>query len=110
MGHHWGKQNPEEPLGDEGEHLRDERDQQRTSKGEKSCRRKKRHRDGRRGYRAAQYVTAGLVDGLSVHLIALLFGSGTQMFAHLGEAHIQLEPAQTIMTPKAIHLRLRIVK
>jgi dihydrofolate reductase len=57
-----------------------------------------------------QYIKAGLVDELSIHLIPLLFGSGTQMFANLGEMHLQLEPAQTIETPEAIHLRLRIVK
>lgn len=57
-----------------------------------------------------QYIKAGLVDELSIHLIPVLFGSGTPMFANLGEAHIQLEPVQTIETPEAIHLRLRIVK
>ena len=57
-----------------------------------------------------QYIKAGLVDELSIHLVPLLFGSGTQMFANLGETHVPLEPAQTIETPEAIHLRLRIVK
>ena len=57
-----------------------------------------------------QYIEAGLVDELSIHLVPVLFGSGTPMFANLGEAHIQLEPVQTIETPEAIHLRLRIVK
>jgi dihydrofolate reductase len=57
-----------------------------------------------------EYILAGLVDELSIHLIPVLFGSGTPMFANLGEAHIQLEPAQTVETPEAIHLRLRIVK
>jgi dihydrofolate reductase len=55
-----------------------------------------------------QYIKAGLVDELSIHLVPVLFGSGTQMFAELGESHIQLEPSQTIQTPEAIHLRLRI--
>jgi dihydrofolate reductase len=57
-----------------------------------------------------QYIQAGLVDELSIHLVPVLFGSGTQMFAHLGEMHIQLEPAQTVETHEAIHLRFRIVK
>lgn len=57
-----------------------------------------------------QYIKAGLVDELSIHLVPVLFGNGTQMFADLAEAHIQLEPIQTIETPEAIHLRLRIVK
>jgi len=56
-----------------------------------------------------QYILAGLVDELSIHLVPVLFGSGTQMFANLAENHIQLEPVQTIETPEAIHLRLRLV-
>ena len=56
-----------------------------------------------------QYIMAGLVDELSIHLVPVLFGSGTQMFSNLGENHIQLEPVQTMETPEAIHLRLRIV-
>jgi hypothetical protein len=32
------------------------------------------------------------------------------MFANFGETHIQLEPAQVLEAPEAIHLRLRIVK
>jgi dihydrofolate reductase len=57
-----------------------------------------------------QYIQARLVDELSIHLVPVLFGSGIQMFAHLGETHIQFEPAQVIETPEAIHLQFRIVK
>jgi dihydrofolate reductase len=57
-----------------------------------------------------QYIRAGLVDEISIHLVPVLFGSGTQMFANLGERHIQLEPAQSVETPEAIHLRLRTVR
>lgn len=57
-----------------------------------------------------QYIQARLVDELSIHLVPVLFGSGTQMFIHLGEMHIQLEPTQTVETAEAIHLRFRIAK
>ncbi len=57
-----------------------------------------------------QYIKAGLLDELSIHLVPVLFGSGTQMFANLGETHLQLEPVQTIQTPEAVHLRLRVIK
>ena len=40
-----------------------------------------------------QYIEAGLVDELSIHLVPVLFGSGTRMFEQLTKA--------------AIHLRLR---
>ena len=57
-----------------------------------------------------QYITAGLVDELSIHLVPVLFGSGTPMFSNLGETHIQLEPVQTNETPEATLLWLRVVK
>ena len=57
-----------------------------------------------------QYLRAGLVDELSIHLVPVLFGSGTRMFEHLGDQHLQLEPAETIQTPAATHLRYRILK
>ena len=54
-----------------------------------------------------QYIEAGLVDELSIHLIPVLFGSGTRMFDQLGDEHLQFEPVDTIQTNAAIHLRLR---
>ena len=54
-----------------------------------------------------QYIEAGLVDELSIHLIPVLFGSGTMMFDQVGDEHLQFEPVNTIQTEAAIHLRLR---
>jgi dihydrofolate reductase len=31
-----------------------------------------------------QYIAAGLVDEIQIHLVPVLFGSGTRMFGHLG--------------------------
>jgi dihydrofolate reductase len=45
-----------------------------------------------------QYIAAGLADEISVHLVPVLFGSGTRMFEHLGAGHIQLEPVEVIET------------
>jgi dihydrofolate reductase len=56
-----------------------------------------------------QYIRAGLVDEISIHLVPVLFGSGTRMFEHLGSDHIQLENARVIETPQATHLRFRII-
>ena len=57
-----------------------------------------------------QFIAAGLVDELQIHLVPVLFGSGTRMFEHLGDDHIQLEPLQVVETPAAIHLRFRILE
>ena len=57
-----------------------------------------------------QYIRAGLIDEISIHLVPVLFGSGTRMFEHLGGEHVQLEPIEVIETREATHLRFRIVK
>jgi dihydrofolate reductase len=57
-----------------------------------------------------QYIRAGLVDEISIHLVPVLLGSGTRMFEHLGSEHIQLESAGVIETPEATHLRFRVVE
>jgi dihydrofolate reductase len=55
-----------------------------------------------------QFLAAGLVDELSIHLVPVLFGSGTRMFEPLRDTHIALEPLATIQTERATHLRLRV--
>jgi len=57
-----------------------------------------------------QFIEAGLVDEIGVHLVPVLFGSGTRMFEHLGSEHIQLETTSVIETPAAIHLGFRVVR
>jgi dihydrofolate reductase len=57
-----------------------------------------------------QFIEAGLLDEIGVHLVPVLFGSGTRMFEHLGGEHIQLETSEVIETSAATHLRYRIVK
>jgi dihydrofolate reductase len=51
-----------------------------------------------------QYIGAGLVDEISIHLVPVLFGGGTRMFEHLGGEHIRLETTSVIQTPAATHL------
>ena len=57
-----------------------------------------------------QFIEAGLVDEIGVHLVPVLFGSGTRMFENLGGEHIQLETAGVIETPSAIHMRFGVRK
>ncbi len=56
-----------------------------------------------------QYIRAGLIDDISIHLVPVLLGGGTRMFEHLGSERIQLESAGVIETPHATHLRFRVV-
>jgi dihydrofolate reductase len=56
-----------------------------------------------------QFIRTGLVDEISIHLVPVLFGSGTRLFEHLGKEHLQLETTGVIETPEATHLRFRVV-
>jgi dihydrofolate reductase len=57
-----------------------------------------------------QFLRAGLVDEIGVHLAPVLFGGGTPMFDLIGDDHIQLELESVVDTPKATHLRYRVVR
>ena len=57
-----------------------------------------------------QYLAAGLVDEISIHLAPVLFGSGTTMFGPLDIGHVQLELVDTAQSAVVIHLRYRVVK
>ena len=57
-----------------------------------------------------QFIRAGLVDEISIHLVPVLFGSGTRMFDETGDEHIQLEAIGVEPTPPATHMRFRVVK
>lgn len=56
-----------------------------------------------------QFLRAGLIDELSIHLVPVLFGDGTRLTEALPE-HIQLEPLENIDSPNAAHLRYRVVR
>ena len=59
---------------------------------------------------AQQFITLGLVDEISIHLVPVLFGSGIRLFEHPGSEHVTLETVEAIQTAEAIHLRFRVVK
>lgn len=55
-----------------------------------------------------QFLAAGLVDEIGIHLAPVLFGSGLRLFADLGESHVALEPIDVVDTHAAAHMRYRI--
>ncbi|KRE22478.1 dihydrofolate reductase family protein [Agromyces sp. Soil535] len=61
---------------------------------------------------ARQYLRAGLVDEISIHLMPVLFGSGTPLFGD-GDSldeHVKLERTEVISTDTATHLRYRVIR
>jgi len=59
---------------------------------------------------AQQFLTRGLIDEISLHVVPVLFGSGTRLIEDLGGGHVQLETIEVIETKEAIHLRFRVIK
>jgi dihydrofolate reductase len=59
---------------------------------------------------AQQFIKLGLIDEISIHLVPVLFGSGTRLFEGLDNEHIPLETIEVIETAEVIHLRFRVVK
>ena len=59
---------------------------------------------------AQQFLKGGFIDEVSIHLVPVLFGSGTRLFEGLEGEHISLEIIEVIQTAEAIHMRFRLVK
>ena len=57
-----------------------------------------------------QYLRAGLIDRVSIHLVPVIFGGGTRMFDNLGDDQPRLECTGSIQTDRATHLRYRVVR
>lgn len=58
------------------------------------------------GARAAQqYLAAGLVDEMEIHLVPTLLGSGERLFDGVGSDLHGLELVRTVATPKVTHLK-----
>ena len=57
-----------------------------------------------------QFLKRGFIDEVSIHLVPVLFGSGTRLFEGLDSEHISLEPIEVIQTAEAIHMRFRVAK
>lgn len=54
---------------------------------------------------ARQYLAAGLVDEMLIHLAPILLGDGERLFAGLGDNLHGLQLVQTIATPSVVHLK-----
>jgi dihydrofolate reductase len=59
---------------------------------------------------ARQYIEAGLLDEIQVHIATVLLGAGRPMFDALGCDPVELEVDRVISTPHATHIRYRVVR
>jgi dihydrofolate reductase len=54
-----------------------------------------------------QYLVAGLVDELSLHVVPVLLGDGERLFEGLGMADVSLEQVEAVDAPGVAHLKYR---
>jgi dihydrofolate reductase len=59
---------------------------------------------------AQQYLRAGLVDEVQIHLAPLLLGDGVRLFDGLGSDLPTLEATRVIESPLVTHIRYRVVR
>lgn len=57
-----------------------------------------------------QYLKAGLLDELQIHVVPLLLGDGVRLFENLGAGEVELEATRVIASPAVTHLKYRVVK
>ena len=56
-----------------------------------------------------QYLAAGLVDQVALHVVPILLGGGERLFAGVGP-DLQLEQLRAVEAPGVAHLKYRVVK
>jgi dihydrofolate reductase len=59
---------------------------------------------------AQQFLKAGLLDELQIHVAPMLLGGGVRLFDQLGAQQIDLEPTRVVESPRVTHLKFRVVK
>ena len=57
-----------------------------------------------------QYLKAGLLDELQIHVVPQLLGGGARLFDNLGADLPELEVTRVVESPAVTHLRYRVVK
>jgi dihydrofolate reductase len=57
---------------------------------------------------AQQYLKAGLLDEIQIHLVPILLGQGRRLFDQPGTEQIELESTRVIESPDVTHLRFSV--
>ena len=58
---------------------------------------------------AQQYLAAGLIDEMELHVVPILLGGGERLLYNLG-SDVKLEPIRTIQGEGVTHLKYRVIK
>jgi dihydrofolate reductase len=55
-----------------------------------------------------QYLAAGLLDELELHIVPVLLGGGARLFENLGRSEIKLEQVRAVEAPGVTHVKYRV--
>jgi dihydrofolate reductase len=58
---------------------------------------------------AQQYLKAGLIDEMHLHIVPVLLGDGARLFDNLGGSDVRLECTRVIEAPGVTHLTYRVL-
>ena len=56
-----------------------------------------------------QYLAAGLLDELELHVVPVLLGDGARIFPSVGDAEVRLEQLRAVEAPGVTHLKYSAV-
>jgi dihydrofolate reductase len=57
-----------------------------------------------------QYLNAGLIDEMQIHLVPLMLGGGIRLFDQVDPELVELEGTRVVESPGVTHLKYRVVK
>jgi dihydrofolate reductase len=60
------------------------------------------------GQVAGQYLAAGLLDVLELHVVPVLPGGGSRLLDNLGDANVRLEQVRAVEAPGVTHLKYQV--
>jgi dihydrofolate reductase len=56
-----------------------------------------------------QYLAAGLLNELELHVVPVLLGDGARLFDSLGAAEVRLQQVRAVEAPGVTHLKYTVV-
>jgi dihydrofolate reductase len=57
-----------------------------------------------------QYLAAGLLDELELHIVPVLLGGGARLFDNLRVTEIKLEQVRAVEAPGVTHIKYRVTR
>jgi dihydrofolate reductase len=57
-----------------------------------------------------QFLKAGLIDEIHLHLVPVLLGEGIRLFENIGAERIELEKISVVEAPDVTHLQFRVAR